>query len=151
MGITPFSQSSEFLFLVQISDADVCKASKRLKPSKSVELGDISGFAIKGCSVIFIPVHRHIFNLSLTHQYFPTVWKEATILHIFKRDKSAAVSNYRPISILSNFSVFSEFINHDHVLHCVKLNLNHHGFTKSKPTVTNLVTFLDFLTSVVRG
>jgi hypothetical protein len=34
------------------------------------------------------------------------------------------VSSYRPISILNKFSMLSEFINHDHVLHCVKLNLN---------------------------
>jgi hypothetical protein len=47
--------------------------------------------------------------------------------------------------------MLSEFINHDHVLHYVKLNLIHHGFTKSKLTVTNLVKFLDFMTPVVRG
>jgi hypothetical protein len=47
--------------------------------------------------------------------------------------------------------MLSEFINHDHVLHEVKLNLNQHGFTKSKPTIINLVTFLVFMTSLVRG
>jgi hypothetical protein len=36
-------------------------------------------------------------------------------------------------------------------LHFVKLNPNQHGFTRTKSTVTNLVTFLDFLTPVVRG
>jgi hypothetical protein len=42
----------------------------------------------------------HVFNLSLTQQYFPAAWKEAHI----KRGYRAAASNYRPISIFSNFS-----------------------------------------------
>jgi hypothetical protein len=44
-----------------------------------------------------------------------------------------------------------EFIIEHHVLHYVKLNPNKHGFTKFKCTVTNLVTFLDFMTPLVRG
>jgi hypothetical protein len=60
------SQCSEFLSLVRVSDADVCKAIKTLKLSKSVGLDDITGFILKGSSAIFIPILRHIFNLSLT-------------------------------------------------------------------------------------
>jgi hypothetical protein len=66
-------QSSASLSLVPVSDVDVCKAIKRLKPSKSFELDDILGFVVEGGSVIFIPILRHIINLSLTEQCFPTV------------------------------------------------------------------------------
>jgi hypothetical protein len=76
MDFPPLSESSEFVSLAPISDADVCKAIRRLKPSKSVGLDDIPGFIIKGCSSIFIPILRHIFNLSLTQHYFPSAWKE---------------------------------------------------------------------------
>jgi hypothetical protein len=65
MHIPPLSKSSEFLSLVPISDADVCKAIKKLKPSKSVGLDNIAGVVKKGCSVIFIPLLKHILNLSL--------------------------------------------------------------------------------------
>jgi hypothetical protein len=151
MDITPLSQSSEFLSLAYVFDADVCKAIKRLKPSKSVGLDGISGFVIHGSSVIFIPPLRRIFNLRLTQQYFPAGWKEATVVPAFKRGSHAAVRNCRPISVLNNFSKLFQFIIHDHVLHYITLNPNQHGFTKSKSTVTNLVTFLDFMTPVVRG
>jgi hypothetical protein len=82
MDFLPLLQCSEFLSLAPISDLDVCKAIKRLKP-KSVGLDDIPGFVIKGFSAtrIFIPILRHIFNLSLTQQHFPTVWKEAVRAH----------------------------------------------------------------------
>jgi hypothetical protein len=70
MDFSPLSQSSECLSLAPIFDAEVCKSIKRLKPSKSVGLDDTVRFIIKGCSGIFIPVLRHIFNLSLTQQFF---------------------------------------------------------------------------------
>jgi hypothetical protein len=85
MDFPSLSQSSEFLSIAPISDFEVCKAIKRLKPSKSVGLDDISRFVIKGCSAIFIPILRHIFNLCLTQQNFPTVWKETAIVPVFKR------------------------------------------------------------------
>jgi hypothetical protein len=149
--VPPLSQSSELLSLAPISDVDVCKAIKRLKPSKSVGLDDIPGFILNGCAGIFIPILRHIFNLSLTQQYFPAARKEAAIVPVFKRVHHTAVSNYRSISIVSNFFELLEFIIHDHVLYYVKLSTNQLGFSKPKSTVTNLVIFLDFMTPVVCG
>jgi hypothetical protein len=39
----------------------------------------------------------------------------------------------------------------NHVSHYAKFNPNQHGFTRTRYTVTNLVTFLDFFTPVFRG
>jgi hypothetical protein len=84
-GVFPsLSQSSEFLLLAPIFQLDICKALRRLSPSKSVGLDDIPSFVIKGCSEIFVPVLKNIFNLSLPQQYFPTVWKQAVIVPCFK-------------------------------------------------------------------
>jgi hypothetical protein len=137
------------LSLAPISDADVCKAIERFTPYKSVGPDDIPGFIIKGCSAILVPVLRHIFNLSLSQQHFPTAWKEATIVPVFKRGNPACVSNYRPITFLNNFSKLLEFIIHDHVSYYIKLNPNQQGFTKSKSPVTNLVSFLEVVTPAV--
>jgi hypothetical protein len=63
---------------------------------------------IKGCSDVFVPVLKHIFNLSLSQQYFPTLWKQAAIIPVLKKGKSTSVSNYRPITLLCNFSKIFE-------------------------------------------
>jgi hypothetical protein len=108
VNIIALSQSSDFLFLAPITDEDVCKAIKKLKPPTPAGLEDIPGFVVKGCSL------RRMFNLSITQQYFPDVWKEVALVPIFKRGNHAAVSNYIPIPILSNFSKLFALIMQEH-------------------------------------
>jgi hypothetical protein len=61
------------------------------------------------------------------------------------------IINYRPISILNTFSKIFELIIYDHVSHSFKSKLNpcRHGFTKSKSTITNLLTCIEFITLLV--
>jgi hypothetical protein len=143
--------SSELLTLAPVSDSDIIKAINRLKPSKSVGLDGIPGFIIRGCTDVFIPVLKHIFNLSLSQQCFPTLWKQAAIVPVLKKGKSTSVSNYRPITLPCNFSKIFEMIIHDHVSHYLKSKITpyQHGFSKTKSTCTNLVTFVDFIFPLV--
>jgi hypothetical protein len=96
-------------------------------------------------------VLKFIFNLNPSQNTFPNLWKQAAIFPVFRIGKTSSVENYRPIAILNNFSNVSKFIIHDHVPHFLKskLNSSQHGFIKSKSTVTNLVTFLHFVTPLV--
>jgi hypothetical protein len=98
-----------------------------------------------------VPVLKLIFNLSLSKQQFPSLWKQADIIPVFKKRSSTSDINYRPASILNNFSKVSEFIIYEHVFYYFKskLNICQHGFTKSKTTVTNLVTYLDLVNYLV--
>jgi hypothetical protein len=82
-GASPLpSRSSEFLSSAPISELEICKALKRLRPSWTVGLDGTPSFVIKGCSEIFIPVLKHLFNLRLSQQYFPTEWKQAAIVPV---------------------------------------------------------------------
>jgi hypothetical protein len=69
----------------------------------------------------------------------------------FKKGNSSSLVNYRPISILNNFSKVFEFVIHDHVSHYLqsKRNCCQHGFIKSRSTTSNLVTYLDYITPSV--
>jgi hypothetical protein len=87
-------------------------------------------------------------NISLTSVYpSSTEWKQAAIVPVFKKGNS----NYRPISILNNFSKLFELVVQDHISHYFKFKLNacQHGFTKSKSTITNFVTYLEFITPLI--
>jgi hypothetical protein len=71
---------------------------------KIVRLDEILCFVIKGCCEILVPVLRFIFNLGLSQNTFPNLWKQAAIVPVFKKGKTSSVGNYRPIAILNNFS-----------------------------------------------
>jgi len=81
-------------------------AIKWLKPSKCVGVEWISYFIIKGCSHIFIPLLIYIFNLCITSKTFPSLWKQTAVIPIFKKSSSTMACNYRPTSVLHNFSIF---------------------------------------------
>jgi hypothetical protein len=99
---------------------------------KCVGPDKIPNFIMKGCSEILTPLLRHIFNLSLSTGKFPSLWKKAAVVPIFKNGNRALVGNYRPISILNNFSKIFESIIHDHLSFYLKFKLhpNQHGFIK---------------------
>jgi hypothetical protein len=144
-------QYPEVLPLASVSDSDVIKAIRRLRPTKSAGLDDIPGFIIKGCTDILVPILRHIFNLSLSEHCFPTLWKQTAIIPVFKKGKSTSVSNYWAISLVSNFSKVFELVIHDHISHYLKSKISpyQHGFTKTKSTSTNLVAYVDFIAPLV--
>jgi hypothetical protein len=66
---------------------------------------------------------------------------------VFSKANTVSVSNYRPTSLPIHFSTLVEFLIYEQVSHYVKFKLNpcQHGFSKSKFTVTNLVTYLDII------
>jgi hypothetical protein len=56
-----------------------------------------------------------------------------------------------PISLLSNCCKVFKFIVHGHIYHYLnsKIRLYQHGFSKTKSTSTNLVTYVDFISPLV--
>jgi hypothetical protein len=145
------SLSNGLLHLPSISEFDILRAIKRLKPSKSAGPDDISSFIIKGCSTIFASLLKYSFELSLSQEHFPTQCKIVITVPILKKSNSSFVSNYRPISLLNNFSKVFEFVVHSQMSYYFtsKLNPNQHGFVKMKSTTTNLVAYLDFISPLV--
>ena len=65
------------------------------------------------CSILlkYLPINAlsalsYVFNLSLSQDKFITFFKHAKVIPIFKKGNTKNVSNYRPISLLSNFQKF---------------------------------------------
>jgi hypothetical protein len=115
--------SSYFLNIPHVSDSDTERAISRLRSTKCVGPDEIPNFIIKGCSEILTPFLCHIFNLSLLTVKFPSLWKKAAGVPIFKKGNRALVGNYRPMSNLNNFSKIFESIIHDHLSFYFKFKL----------------------------
>lgn len=93
---------SEFVSVALVSDSDVSTAVTILRPSKSVGVDAIPGFIIKGCTDIFRYVLKHIFNISFSPEYFPSLWKQAAIVPILKQTTvpTLAVKDLYPFSLM---------------------------------------------------
>ena len=105
--------SSDSLYILSISDSGVRKSIRRLRPSKFFGFDGSPAFIIKGSSYILIPVLKCIFNPNLSQYIFPTLWKQAAFVPIFKKGKTALENNYTSISIPNTFPQIHEIIIHD--------------------------------------
>ena len=74
---------------------------------KSLKLGKAAGpdsINIRILKELSFPISFplcDLFNFSLSSGKVPSIWKEANVTPIFKKDDPSIISNYRPISLLS--------------------------------------------------
>lgn len=106
---------STFLKLVNITDEDVIKASKRLSNKYTAGPDGVPSFLVKDCIGVFAAPSAHIFNICAIEGYYPSMWKKSKITPIFKKGERTNIKNYRPIAMLSNFSKLFEVILHDSI------------------------------------
>ena len=75
---------------------------KHLNVSKAVGPDKISKRILKECAISLSEPLARLFNLSLAQGVFPSCWKIANVIPIFKKESENNASNYRPISLLSS-------------------------------------------------
>ena len=69
-------------------------------PNKSSNIDDIPNFVFRRISGIISPVISLLFNESVCVGEFPSIFKLARVVPIYKGGDRTLVNNYRPISIL---------------------------------------------------
>ena len=85
-----------------------------------------------------------LFILIACKAHFPTKWKVAEIVPIYKDGDKQDASNYRPISLLSAVSNLLETLIFNKLIPVVYPTLNpaQHGFWPKRSTTTNLIEYL---------
>jgi hypothetical protein len=98
-----------------------------------------------------MPVLKYIFNPGVSQMHFLTEWKQSVIVPVHKQGHNASIKNYRPVSLLNNCSEVFELVTHDHLFYYFKnkLHPSQHGFFESKSASTNLVSYLDYIISLI--
>ena len=89
---------------------EVLTVIQDLNAKQSCQMSDTPTKIIKLNSDIFSNlIHKH-FNCCIDKGKFPTDLKHANIVPIYKKNNKCKKENYRPVSILSNFSKICEKI-----------------------------------------
>ena len=85
----------------------------------------------------------NLLNFSLSKGKVPSLWKQANVTPVFKKNEPSDISNYRPISLLNTIGKVLEKIVHKYIYnflseHQVKTTLQS-GFIPGDSTVNQLV------------
>ena len=116
---------------------------KSLKTGKAAGPDCINNRLLKeAATALSFPV-CDLFNFSLAQGKVPTLWKQANVTPIHKKNDPSNFSNYRPISLLSTIGKSLEKIIHKHVFNFLQANSLltnlQSGFVPADSTVNQLV------------
>lgn len=90
--------------------------------------------------LVFSSPLTFLFNLSLKANIFPDILKCAKVIPVYKKGEQNNIENYRPITIINNFSKVFEILLYEPTFLNIKSRIieQQHGFFKGRSTNTNL-------------
>ena len=141
---------------VHITPSKVSKIISQLDVSTASGPDHIPVTVLKHCSPELSSILSKLFNKCITQSCFPSCWKCASVVPIFKNsgDRSNPL-NYRPISLLSVISkVFESLINDAVVSHLESHGLfsdHQYGFRKSRSTADLLTVITERIYRALDG
>jgi len=132
---------------IVITISDVYEALMSLDINKSVGKDEISPRVLQSCAQSLCAPLHYLFSMSLRYASIPSMWKVHKIVPIFKAGDSNTVSNYRPISLLSNVSKVLERLIYNKIINFVSKTISpvQFGFTKQCSTLQQMLIFLNFI------
>ena len=131
-------QNLNSMFINPVNEAEVIRIIKLCKPKDSMDYDDISMWVSRIAPQVVKPL-VHIFNISFSTGIFPSEMKIAKVILLFKNGNKSDFSNYRPISLLSQFSTILEQLFNERLQQFLNANNilsnSHYGFRAHMPTV----------------
>ena len=127
---------------------------RELSPHKACGPDGLSARILHECAEeLAIPLDV-LCRLSVRSGVFPTMWKRANVIPVFKKGSKKLPENYRPVSLLALCTKIMEKLVCEGLLQaCLPaLPSSQHGFIPNRSCVTNLACFLDHCwTSLTKG
>ncbi len=125
---------------ISTSPRNVFEVLSHLKENKAAGIDGLPPRLLKYCAAGIASSVADLFNRSFAEGHFPTDWKAALIVPIFKKGDRSEPGNYRPIALLPVISKVMERIVHNKLSRFLNpwLSPAQSGFKKSDGTVPQL-------------
>ena len=136
---------------INITENGIRKLLKDLDPSKSPGPDNIGPRVLKELADDIAPILLLIYHRSLASGEVPADWRTANVAPAFKKGQKYLAENYRPISLTSVCCKMMEHILASNIMsHGKNNNILYplqHGFRRGRSCETQLIEFIDDLTS----
>ena len=130
---------------IEITTPGVQKMMERLKVHKAAGPDGIGPMILKTLAPSIAPILIIIYQRSYDTGLIPDDWRNANVAPVYKKGKSSAPSNYRPISLTCIACKLMEHIVTSHIMrHASRHNLLYklqHGFRDKRSCETQLIEF----------
>ena len=115
--------------------------------TSSLNSDTIPTFVLNSCPDILAALATQLFTAIIKARKWLNFWKCSLITPIYKSGNPKSVEHYQPISILPQLSIIFEKLLFRHVYPQVQNSIcdQQHGFTKKRPSETELLPYLDDL------
>ena len=145
--------TSQSAFFENTDREEVLKIIKSLKDTSSVGVDGIPTSVIKLSSEVICSPIASLFNNFLANGCFPNLLKVGKVIPVYKGGERNIFSNYRPISLLTNFSkIFEKLIYVRLKSFMAKQNIpssNQYGFQSHKSTSMAVLEMVDIITDAM--
>lgn len=135
--------------LLDTDNDEVESAIKSIRHNAATGWDCISATILKRYSKTLTPILCHIFNLCFHTGVFPNSFKKAIIHPIFKGGDPKAVTNYRPIAVLTAMSKILERILNNRLVNYLEsnnlLSKQQYGFRKHRSTTDATLALINEL------
>ena len=96
------------MFVNPVTQVELFRIVNTCKAKHSCDVDDISMYIVKNSFKAIVTPFLHICNLSFSTGVFPDGMKVAKIVPLFKAGDKSSFTNYRPVSLLPQFSKILE-------------------------------------------
>uniref|UniRef100_A0A673A262 Reverse transcriptase domain-containing protein n=1 Tax=Sphaeramia orbicularis TaxID=375764 RepID=A0A673A262_9TELE len=146
-------ENNNSMFLGGVCESEVLEVVRKSKNKKSTDRNSIDMTLIKQVINSILQPFTYICNKSFQTGTFPENMKIAKVIPIYKNGDKHMVSNYRPVSLLPQFSKILEklFVKRldDYIDKYRILNDHQYGFRKNRSTSLAVMEFAENIATAV--
>ena len=118
----PYNADRDSLDNIETSPGEVLDMLTSIKLHKATGPDDVSPRMLKEAAVSIAPSLSKLINMSLQKGIFPTIWKQANVIPVHKKNERHLITNYRPISLLSCTGKIMEKVVFKHLFNYIRDN-----------------------------